>query len=437
MPRHAFRPDLEFTPPDEIRRHQAALLVEHVQYLARNSRFYQGVFSRLGIDPFSIAGPEDLAGLPVTDKTDLELHTREFLCVSEREVVDICLTSGTTGRPTALMQTSADLDRLGYNEEISFRSAGIAETDRVLIAAAIDRCFMAGLAYFLGLTRVGATAIRAGSSSLPVLMDLVQTHRPTAIVGVPTLMLTMGERLTEAGTDPASLGVLRLVCIGEPVRNQDFSLSALGRRLHELWGAHIFGTYASTEMATTFCECEQYIGGHLHPDLMLLELLDEQGHPVPPGTPGEVVVTPLRVTGMPLLRFKTGDMAVLYDSPCPCGRNSPRLGPILGRKCQLLKIKGTTVYPPAIFAALQEIPQITNFYLEVTDQYALSDHVRVVAGTRDADLTALSIAERIAAKIRIKPEVILTDPESVQDRTMTEGKRKPVIFFDNRKNIHG
>lgn len=437
MAARPFQPDIEFAPSAEIRRHQAALLAEHLAYLASRSRFYQNLFQRTGIDPVTIVTPEDLLAIPTTSKADLEEQTRDFLCVPERDIVDICLTSGTSGKPTALMQTKRDLERLACNEESSFMSTGITASDRVLIAAAIDRCFMAGLAYFLGLTQIGATVIRAGSSSLPVLVDLVRAHRPTAMVGVPTLMATIAEQLLDTGIDPKQIGLKRLVCIGEPVRNQDFSLSPLGQRLHELWAASIFGTYASTEMATTFCECEQYAGGHLHPDLMILELLDEQGSPAPPGTPGEVVVTPLRVTGMPLLRFRTGDMAVLHADPCPCGRNTPRLGPILGRKSQLLKIKGTSVYPPAIFSVLQEMPEIVNYYIEVSDHYALSDHVRVVIGTCHGQLTPLMIAERIAARIRVKPEVSLADPREVRKKTIDDGKRKPVIFFDHRKHQHG
>ncbi len=382
-----------------------------------------------------IATAEDLLVIPTTSKADLEERTQDFLCVPEHDVVDICLTSGTSGKPTPLLQTKSDLERLAYNEELSFLSTGITASDRVLIAAAIDRCFMAGLAYFLGLTQIGATVIRAGSSSLPVLMDLVRTHRPTAMVGVPTLMATIAEQLLETKVDPKQIGLKRMVCIGEPVRNQDFSLSPLGQRLHELWGASIFGTYASTEMATTFCECEQCTGGHLHPDLMVLELLDEQGRHISPGMPGEVVVSPLRVTGMPLLRFRTGDMAVLHVAPCPCGRNTPRLGPILGRKSQLLKIKGTSVYPPAIFSVLQEMSEIVNYYIEVSDQYALSDHIRVVVGTRAGHLTPLMVAEQIAARIRVKPEVILCEPEGVQTKTTAEGQRKPTIFFDYRQKM--
>jgi phenylacetate-CoA ligase len=432
MSEHTFNHNLEFASPDKIKIVQDRLLVAHIRFLADTSGFYQKQFTHMGIDVASITGLQDLKRLPLTSKPDLEQHSKDFLCVSQEEIVDICLTSGTTGRPTALMQTKSDLERLGYNEELSFLSTGITPRDKVMIAAAIDRCFMAGMAYFLGLLRIGATIIRAGSSSMPVLTNLVLEQKPTAIVGVPTLMLAIGRRLAEDGTDPGGLGVTRLVCIGEPVREQDFSLSSLGRKLEELWGAQVFGTYASTEMATTFCECPEHTGGHVHPDLILVEILDDNGQPVQPGTPGDVVVTPLGVRGMPLLRFRTGDVAVLHDQPCKCGRNSPRLGSIMGRKSQLLKIRGTTVFPAAIFSALQEIPGVVNFYIEVRGQYALSDEVRVVAGVRDPDLTPFMLSEQISAKTRIKPEVVLANPDTVQARTLVQGKRKPVQFFDYR-----
>ena len=427
-----FNHGLEFAAAEKIREGQSVLLARHIRYLQDKSAFYREEFREAGIGPDSFSGLDDLSRFPLTTKEDLGQHAEKFLCVDHSEIVDFCLTSGTTGKPTPLMQTRSDLERLGYNEELSFVSAGITSNDRVLIAAAIDRCFMAGLAYFLGLVRTGAAAIRAGSGSLPVLEDLVRTYRPTAMVGVPTLMLALGRRLKNAGDEPSSFGLSRLVCIGEPVREQDFSLSPLGQRLEELWGGRVFSTYASTEMATTFCECGERKGGHLHPDLIVTEILDDQGLPVQPGRPGEVVVTPVGVRGMPLLRFRTGDIAVMHAETCLCGRSSPRLGPVLGRQSQMLKIKGTTVFPNAIFSALQEMPQVENYYLEVRNRYSLSDEIRVVAGVRDQGLSPLVVAESIASRTRVKPEVELEDPDTVRTRTMVQGKRKPVVFFDYR-----
>ena len=351
----------------------------------------------------------------------------------EEELADVCLTSGTTGKPVAMLQTRSDLDRLAYNEEISFRAAGLGSSDRVLIAAAIDRCFMAGLAYFLGLSRIGATVVRGGSSNIPLLVELIRTSRLSAVVGVPSLLLAVGEQLQREQCDPARLGIGKMICIGEPVRTQNLSLSPLGQRLETLWQTRVFGTYASTEMATAFTECAEGRGGHLRPELIVVEIVDEQGRVLPPGQCGEVVVTPLQVTGMPLIRFRTGDIATLHTGPCPCGRTTPRLGPVLGRKAQMLKYRGTTVYPPAIFAVLQGLPEVRGFYLEARSAFDLSDTIKVVVGTSDETLTASVIAERIAATIRVRPEVVVVTPEQIAAKVFQQDKRKPVTFFDYRR----
>ena len=426
--------DLPFAAPAAIAAVQDRLLGEHLAYLAARSPFYRRRFAASDVDPLRVGGVGNLAALPLTGKDDLQSCNEELLCVPASEVVDRCLTSGTTGRPLVLDQTRADLDRLAYNEARAFAAAGLGPADRVLVAAAIDRCFMAGMAYFLGLVRLGATAIRGGSSSIPALVELVRDQRPTALVGVPSLLLALGERLREGGATVADLGVKKMICIGEPVRNPDLGLSGLGRRLAGLWGGEVYGTYASTEMATAFADCSAGCGGHLQPELMVVEILGEDGSPLLPGRAGEVVVTPLQVTGMPLLRYRTGDIAVLHTDPCPCGRNTPRLGPVLGRRAQMLKYRGTTVFPPAITSVLQDIEAVTGFYIEVFDDFPLSDRIRVVVATRHSGLSGEVLAERIAARTRVKPEVVLTSIEAVQAMTLRPEFRKPVTFFDHRRN---
>lgn len=425
--------DFEYGLPGNIRLRQDLLLREHLRYLAATSPFYRRRFAENGIDAATITGCGDLPHLPLTGKEDLAREEEAFICVPPQEIADVCLTSGTTGRPVAMLQSAADLQRLAYNEELSFRAAGIRPGERVLIAAAIDRCFMAGLAYFIGLQRLGATTVRAGSSSLPILAELVRSQRPSAIVGVPTLMLALATRLRADGFDPARCGVTNLIGIGEPMRREDLSLSPLGERLTAAWGgARICATYASTEMATTFADCVCGRGGHLHPELMVVEIVDEDGRPLPPGMTGEVVATPLQVTGMPLLRFRTGDLAALHVEPCPCGRNTPRLGPVVGRKAQMLKVRGTTLFPPAIAEVLQELPTVRGHYLEVSAEFDLSDRLRVVVGSDDPQLKAEDVAERIAARTRVKPEVTIIPSAEVQRKIIVEEKRKPVTFFDLR-----
>jgi phenylacetate-CoA ligase len=421
--------DPAFAAPQVIAARQLELLQAHLAYLQAHSPFYRARLA--GVRLQSLA---DLARLPLTVKEDLAREGDSFRCLPPGEIADVCLTSGTTGRPVAMLQSASDLARLARNEELSFRAAGIRPGERVLIAAAIDRCFMAGLAYFLGLQRLGATTIRAGSSSLPILAEMLRSQRPQAIVGVPTLLLALAGRLQQDGCDPAALGVTTLIGIGEPLRREDLSLSPLGERLAAAWGgARICATYASTEMATTFADCACGRGGHLHPELMVVEIVDEAGNVLPPGVTGEVVATPLQVTGMPLLRFRTGDLAALHDDSCACGRNTPRLGPVVGRKAQMLKVRGTTLYPPAIAGVLQELPTVRGHYLEVFAEFDLSDRLRVVVGSDDPQLRAEDVAERIAARTRVKPEVAIVTPAEVQRKVIVEEKRKPVTFFDYRE----
>jgi phenylacetate-CoA ligase len=260
-------------------------------------------------------------------------------------------------------------------------------------------------------------------------------YRPSAVIGVPSMLLEVGRVLCKRGVHPAQLAVGKLICIGEPVRDADLSLSSLGQRLRDLWGAQVLGTYASTEMATSFAECaEGRGGGHILPDLIAVEIVDEAGNPVRLGEPGEVIATPLQVTGMPLLRLSTGDIATLLTDPCPCGRQTYRLGPILGRKAQMLKVRGTTLYPPAIFAALQDLEGVRNYYLEIHQDHELSDRVQVVVGlAAGTDLTAREIADRIRGRVRVTLDVVLAPREDVHQRTVVEGRRKPVLVFDHRR----
>jgi phenylacetate-CoA ligase len=424
--------DLSRAHQPEIAALQDDLLRRHIGYLAVHSPFYRSMFAELGVRPEDISRSGDLAQLPFTCKSDLENRHGEFLAVGQEEIVDICLTSGTTGKSVAMLQSSSDLERLAYNEELSFRAAGFSSADRVLLAVATDRCFMAGLAYFLGLTRIKATVLRGGSGNALLTIELIKNYHPSALVGVPSLLLNVGEKLKHEGIEPAGLGIKRIVCIGEPVRGQDFALSPLGERLRELWRCQIFGTYASTEMATSFTDCTEGTGGHLLPELIVLEIVDEAGALVPAGSYGEVVVTPLGVTGMPLLRFKTGDIATLHVEPCSCGRNTHRLGPVSGRKSQMLKCLGTTVYPPAIFTVLQGLSGVRGYYVEAESEFALSDRIRVVVGSNDPTLSASFVAERIAASIRVKPDVVIVSPEEILKVTIRDDKRKPVTFFDHR-----
>ncbi len=420
-----------FFSPGKIRLAQERILREHLIYCEENSPFYQKLFRKHKINPRNIS-MENLSDLPFTDKADIEKNNDAFLAASSEQIVDIVLSSGTTGTPTKIAYTESDLQRLAFNEEKSFRGCGFTPRDVVLLTCTLDRCFVAGLAYFLGIRAIGATAIRNGLNSLESHAQVIRRMRPSAVVGVPSFLRKLGLFLTqEKGTFPRGT-VSKLVCIGEPLRGQALEPLKVFSDLENIWGAKAYSTYSSSEIVTTFCECTAQAGGHLHPDLAVVEIVDTKGKPLCAGERGEVVVTPMAVEGMPLVRFKTGDISFIIDESCGCGRNTLRLGPILGRKKQMMKVRGTTIYPQALYSVLEEIKGIKEYYITVTSENQLSDAIEVCLAVDSPKCTVESIQDKLQARLRVKPRIVIGDEEHLRQQIYNQKFRKPIRFIDKR-----
>ncbi|MBF0593849.1 MAG: AMP-binding protein [Candidatus Omnitrophica bacterium] len=421
-------PKSAFVDPARMLRLQTQWLRQHLAYCQAASPFYRKFFQKHGIVPRAVT-LENLADIPLTDKRCLERSNRDFIAVPQERIADIVLSSGTTGDPTQIVYTQRDLDRLAYNERQSMASCGIVAADRVLLTCTIDRCFVAGLAYYLGAKTIGAACIRNGLNSLESHAGIIKLMAPTVIVGVPSFLRKLGNYVEHKKISVAS--VKKLVCIGEPLRDKEMKPLAVTRDLEAVWKAKAYSTYSSSEMVTSFCECKSQNGGHLHPELAVAEIVDERGRRVSAGVPGELVVTPLGMEGMPLVRFRTGDISFMLEEPCACGRCSPRLGPILGRKKQMLKVKGTTVYPLAVFSALDALPEVSDYYLTVFAADALSDRLTVTVSLR-GPCSLARISEVLTARLRVAPEVVVASEDDVRRVVYNPSLRKPVRFFDRR-----
>jgi len=240
---------IEFSEPREIREVQERLFKRHLAYITENSPYYRRTLSGLNINNATL---DMLPDFPFTDKSAIEQHNDEFRAVPMSSIRDIVLSSGTTGKPTTIMYTENDLRRLAYNEEISFAGCGLTSEDIVLLTCTMDRCFIAGLAYFLGIRALGAAAIRNGLSSFTSHLDIIQRMKPTALVGVASFLHKLGQFLNEKGIDPGQRGISKIICIGEPIRDKQLALLKVGQYLEEEWKARVFSTYASSETITTF-----------------------------------------------------------------------------------------------------------------------------------------------------------------------------------------
>ncbi|MEI7982199.1 MAG: phenylacetate--CoA ligase family protein, partial [Bacteroidota bacterium] len=193
MTRNTFLPAIESATQNEILNLQNALLKETLLNLKDHSPFYKDHFHTHGLDVAGIHNIQDLRHIPVTEKKDLQERNEDFLCVPRTQIIDYITTSGTLGDPVTFAMTSRDLDRLAYNEAISFTCAQGSSGDIYQLMTTIDRRFMAGLAYFLGIRLLGAGIVRVGNGIPELQWDTIQRIKPNAIIAVPSFILKIIE----------------------------------------------------------------------------------------------------------------------------------------------------------------------------------------------------------------------------------------------------
>ena len=428
-------PEIEKQSQADIVALQEKKLQEVLAYVNEHSAFYKRLFKEHNINVSAIKTLSDLTKLPTTCKDDLQRDNDAFRCVPKSAIVDYASTSGTLGTPVTFGLTDNDLNRLAYNEAISLACAGIKKGDVVQLMTTIDRRFMAGLAYFLGVRQLGASIVRVGAGIPELQWDSIRLYEPTYLIAVPSFLLKMIAYAEKNGIDYEASSVKGVICIGESLRNQDFSNTLLAEKIAEKWkGIKLYSTYASTEMSTTFTECEYQQGGHHHPELIITEVLDDAGNRVGENESGELTITTLGVEAMPLVRFRTGDIVMMHTGTCACGRNTARVSPVLGRKQQMIKYKGTTLYPPVLMDLLTNFEEIENYIIEISTNSILTDEILIRIGTRTpTEALKERISNHFRAKIRVVPKIEYCDIALLERELYPLGSRKPMKFVDKRK----
>ena len=428
-------PEIEKQSQADIVALQEKKLQEVLAYVNEHSAFYKRLFKEHNIKVSAIKTLSDLTKLPTTCKDDLQRDNDAFRCVPKSAIVDYASTSGTLGTPVTFGLTDNDLNRLAYNEAISLACAGIKKGDVVQLMTTIDRRFMAGLAYFLGVRQLGASIVRVGAGIPELQWDSIRLYEPTYLIAVPSFLLKMIAYAEKNRIDYEASSVKGVVCIGESLRNQDFSNTLLAEKIAEKWkGIKLYSTYASTEMSTTFTECEYQQGGHHHPELIITEVLDDVGNRVGENESGELTITTLGVEAMPLVRFRTGDIVTMHTGTCACGRNTARVSPVLGRKQQMIKYKGTTLYPPVLMDLLTNFEEIENYIIEISTNSILTDEILIRIGTRTpTEALKERISNHFRAKIRVVPKIEYCDIAELERELYPLGSRKPMKFLDKRK----
>lgn len=409
---------------------QADRLRAHIADLQRRSSWYRELLAANHMSADDLRSLDDLKAFPFTVREQLEAHNDKFFAVDRSAIRDHATTSGTTGQPVPLPQTEKDLQRLALNEANSLRLAGVTASDTVQLMTTIDKRFMAGLAYQMGVRSIGAAMVRMGPGDAAAQWDAIQRFRPTVLIAVPSFLLRMIGFARENDIDPRISSVRRVVCIGEPVTTGDLAPNALATRINDAWPIDLVSTYASTEMCTASTERSPASGAVVQHELIHIEVIGDDNLPVPAGIPGEVVATPFGVEGMPLLRFRTGDICAWFEGDGPNGYER-LLGPVLGRKQQRLKIKGTTVFPAQVLDALAACRQVGS-YVAIAERDELGNDRLVVMLDASAEAEP-AVMDTLRAKLRVAPTIVRADAGRIDTLALPPGARKPQRFIDRRQ----
>jgi phenylacetate-CoA ligase len=433
-----WNPEVELLGREELEGLQLRKLQE-VLVRCAGSPFYRQWFREAGFDCSRVASLEDIRSLPLMDKGMLKGgDPTRFLTVPTDDVVRVHSSSGTTGEATIIFHTALDIERWAQLVARCMYMVGVRRTD-VFQNMMGYGLFTGGLGLHYGAERIGAMVIPAGSGNSKRQIQLMRDLNTTVIHIIPSYALYLLEVFDELGVDPRRDTKLRLAIMGAEPHTED-----LRRRVEEAYGLDAYNCYGLTEMCGpgVAFECPAREGLHVWEDSFLLEVLDPSTlQPVPEGEVGELVFTTLEREGMPLLRYRTRDLAFVYQGPCECGRAHRRISRIKGRSDDMFIVKGVNIFPMQVEKALLGVLGVGTNYRIVLETIGSRDEMRVEVevtsemwhgGQVELDRLRKKITEELRHEVLITPLVDLVEPGSIH-----RGEGKAVRVLDRREFAAG
>lgn len=398
--------------------------------------FYRVWLQRHDVAAERIRSLDDLRRLPLTTKDDLRRHHPfGFLAVPRSQLARIHGSSGTTGTPTFVAYTKNDLTTWAELCARFLVAGGLQPEHTVQIAFGYG-LFTGGFGLHYGVERVGAAVIPAAAGNTRRQLTIMRDLAPEVLICTPSYALTIADGAREIGMDPRTLPIRWAHFGGEPW-TEDLRIEIE----HQL-DIMAFNNYGLSEVIGPGVsgECPERSGMHIQDDHFLVECLDPDTlEPVPEGSPGELVMTTLTREAMPLIRYRTRDIACLYSDPCPCGRTGIRMSRVSGRSDDMLIIRGVNVFPSQIEEALLRVEGATAHYLIEVDRPGIRDELTVkvelhreLFSDRMDRMQALrdQISHEIQTTTGIRAQVELVEPRTIE---RSVGKAKRVI--DRRHQI--
>ena len=428
-----WQPKLECMDPAEraelqLRRFQKLLLRVH-----QCVPFYTDALDASKIAPASITSLEQLQTLPFTTKNDLrENYPLGFLAVSRKNVIRYHGSSGTTGKPTFVAYSRDDI-RMWSDLCARFLTSGGLTPHHTAQVAFGYGLFTGGFGLHYGIERVGAGVVPVSSGNTEKQLTILKDLRVDALIATPSYTLKLIEALRERDIDPRSLRLSLAFLGGEPWTED------MRRHIEDALSINATNNYGLSEVIGPGVsgECHHKNGMHIQEDHFIVEVINPDTlEPVPDGEPGELVFTTLTKEAMPLIRYRTRDIASITREPCPCGRTTARMSRVTGRTDDMLIIRGVNVFPTQIEEALLRVPGLApHFHIELTRPGALDEvtlHVELTPeifsdSMREMQALRQKIQAAVLAVTGLSATVALNAPKTLQ---RFEGKASRVT--DNR-----
>lgn len=427
-----WQPQIETMPRKELEQLQLKKLRQTIS-IALNSKMYKHKFDELHITPDSIKTLDDIRKIPFTTKQDLrDNYPFGLVCGDMKDAVRIHSSSGTTGHPTVVVYSRHDIDSWANMIARNMYMVGCRNTD-VFQNSSGYGMFTGGLGFQYGAEKLGATTIPAAAGNSKRQVMFIRDFGTTCLHAIPSYAIRLAEVFKEEGIDPRSTKLRTLFIGAEPHTNEQ------RLKIERLLGVKAYNSYGMTEMngpGVAF-ECKQQNGMHLWEDNYIVEIIDpETLEPVPDGETGEMVLTTLDRTMMPIIRYRTRDITRIIPGECECGRTHRRIDRIKGRTDDMFIIKGVNVFPMQVEKILIQYPGIGSNYLITLDTIADNDVMTVEIELEDMKSDTYPELQEMARTIQraLKDKILLTPRvKFVKKGTLSVSDGKAVRVKDLRE----
>jgi phenylacetate-CoA ligase len=427
--------EMETLSRDEIKKLQLSRLRETVSRVEKVP-FYHEKFKQSSFGPERLKSVDSIKDLPFTTKKDLRNQfPYGLLAVSAEECVRVHTSSGTSGRATAILHTKNDVETWSNLVARCLYGVGVRKAD-VFQNSGGYGLFTGGLGFHYGAQKIGALTIPASAGNSKRQVQLMVEFGTTAIHIMPSFALYLIKVFEKMGLDPVKDTKLKFMFLGAEPHSEETR-----RRIEGLYGAKAYNSYGLSEMngpGTSF-ECPVRDGLHIWEDNFIVEVIDPEGDgPVPGGTVGELVYTTLQREAMPLIRYRSGDLAYFIKDPCPCGRTHCRISRIQGRVDDMIIWKGVNIFPLQIDRVLMDFPEIDGTYLvlledkEDVDQMTVQVEMKeafLKGGQQETEDLKRKIVDALQSELLVKPEVKFVPVGTVPVSEVEKAKR----VIDKRK----